>query len=131
MAEIIDRIKLCDDGIRVTLKLTVPCSQAGMRTSSMVGLTRFVSLAMKRRGVETRIVISGGTEPPRTVDPALLKAVSSAVGVPVSRPAEVKVKPAGRFDDVIVGVGKPVAVIVNELLLPTVNVVAVVVMLGA
>jgi site-specific DNA recombinase len=78
MAEIIDRIELCDDGIRVTLKLTVPCSQAGVRTSSMVGLTRFVSLAMKRRGVETRIVISGGAEPPRTVDPALLKAVSRA-----------------------------------------------------
>jgi hypothetical protein len=77
MAEIIDRIELCDDGIRVTLKLTVPCSQAGVRTSSMVGLTRFVSLAMKRRGVETRIVVSGA-EPPRTVDPALLKAVSRA-----------------------------------------------------
>jgi site-specific DNA recombinase len=78
MAEIIDRIELCDDGIRVSLKLTVPCSQAGVRTSSIVGLTRFVPLAMKRRGVETRIVIGGGVEPPRTVDPALLKAVSRA-----------------------------------------------------
>jgi len=76
MAEIIDRIELCDDGIRVRLKLTVPCSQAGVRTSSMVGPTRFVPLAMKRRGVETRIVVSSGAEPPRTVDPALLKAVS-------------------------------------------------------
>jgi hypothetical protein len=35
------------------LKLTVPCSLAGVRTSSMVGLTRFVPLVMKRRGVET------------------------------------------------------------------------------
>ena len=33
---------------------------------------------MKRRGVETRIVVSSGAEPPRTVDPALLKAVSRA-----------------------------------------------------
>jgi len=57
MAEIIDRIELCDDGILVSLKLTVPCSQAGVRTSSIVGLTRFVSFAMKRRGVETRLVI--------------------------------------------------------------------------
>jgi site-specific DNA recombinase len=78
MSEIIDRIELCDDGIRVALKLSVPCSHAGVRTSSIVGLTRFVPLAMKRRGVETRVVISGAFEPPRTVDPALLKAVSRA-----------------------------------------------------
>jgi site-specific DNA recombinase len=44
----------------------------------MVSLTRFVPLAMKRRGVETRIVIGGGAQPPRPVDPALLKAVSRA-----------------------------------------------------
>ena len=78
MSEIIDRIELCDDGLRVTLKLTVSCSQAGVRTSSIVALTRFVPLAMKRRGVETRIVIGCGTEPPRTVDLALLKAVARA-----------------------------------------------------
>jgi hypothetical protein len=78
MAEIIERIELCDDGIRITLKLTVSCSQAGVRTNSIVGLTRFAPLTMKRRGVETRIVISGGNEPPRAVDPALLKAVSRA-----------------------------------------------------
>jgi hypothetical protein len=35
-------------------------------------------MQMKRRGIETRIVISGGNEPPRAVDPALLKAVSRA-----------------------------------------------------
>jgi hypothetical protein len=33
---------------------------------------------MKRRGVETRIVIAAGNEPPRKVDPALLKAVARA-----------------------------------------------------
>jgi len=78
LAEIIDRIELCDDGIRVALKLTVPCSQAGVRTSSMVGLTRFVPLAMKRRGVETRMVFAANNQPPRGVDPALLKAVARA-----------------------------------------------------
>jgi hypothetical protein len=44
----------------------------------MVGLTRFVPLAMKRRGVETRIVFAAGNEPPRRVDPALLKALARA-----------------------------------------------------
>jgi site-specific DNA recombinase len=33
---------------------------------------------MKRRGVETRIVIAAGNEPPRKVNPALLKAVARA-----------------------------------------------------
>src|SRR3984957_13404506 len=33
---------------------------------------------MKRRGVETRIVIAAGDEPPRKVDPPLLKAVARA-----------------------------------------------------
>ncbi len=78
MAEIIDRIELCDDGIRVTLKLTVACSQGGVRTGSMVGFTRFVPLAMRRRGVETRIVFAAGNEPPRRVAPALLKALARA-----------------------------------------------------
>jgi len=34
MTEIIERIELCDDGIRVALKLTVSCSQAGVRTTA-------------------------------------------------------------------------------------------------
>ncbi len=78
MVEIIDRIELCDDGIRVTLKLTVSSSQAGVQTGNMIGVTRFMPLAMKRRGVETRIVFAAGNEPPRRVDPALLKALARA-----------------------------------------------------
>jgi hypothetical protein len=78
MAELIDRIELHDDGIRVALKIQVPCSHAGVRTSSVLGLSRFVPLTMKRRGVETRIVIAAGNEPPRKVDPALLKAIARA-----------------------------------------------------
>jgi site-specific DNA recombinase len=78
MAELIDRIELHDDGIRVALKIQVPCSHAGVRTSSILGLSGFVPLTMKRRGVETRIVIAAGNEPPRKVDPALLKAVARA-----------------------------------------------------
>jgi site-specific DNA recombinase len=78
MAELIDRIELHVDGIRVALNIQVPCSHAGVRTSSILALARFVPLTMKRRGVETRIVIAAGNEPPRKVDPALLKAVARA-----------------------------------------------------
>ena len=78
MVELVDRIELCDDGVRVTLKIRVPCSRAGVQTSSILGLSRFVPLKMKRRGVETRIIIAAGNEPPRKVDSALLKAVARA-----------------------------------------------------
>ena len=50
----------CADGIRGTLKIRVSCSHAGMQTSSILGLSRFVPLKIKRRDVETRIIIAAG-----------------------------------------------------------------------
>jgi site-specific DNA recombinase len=78
MVELIERVELRDDGISVAMKIQVPCSRIGARTSSVLSLSRFVPLRMKRRGVETRIIIAAGDEPPRKVDPALLKAVARA-----------------------------------------------------
>ena len=78
LVELVDRIELCDDGVRVTLKIRVPCSRAGVQTNSILDLSRFVPLKMKRRGVETRIIIAAGDEPSRKVDSALLKAVARA-----------------------------------------------------
>ncbi len=69
-----------DDGITVTLRIEVQCSHAGLRTSSNLDLSRFVPLRMKRRGVETRIIIAAGDDLPRKVDPALLKAVARSRG---------------------------------------------------
>ena len=60
----------------MTLRIEVSCSRAGVRTSSILDLSRFVPLRMKRRGVETRIIIAAGDDLPRKVDPALLKAVA-------------------------------------------------------
>jgi len=74
--EVIDRIQLRDDGISITLRIQVPCSRAGVRTGSILNLSRFVPLRMKRRGVETRIIIAEGDDLPRKLDPALLKAVA-------------------------------------------------------
>jgi site-specific DNA recombinase len=62
----------------VTLKIPVPCWRVGVQTSSILNLSRFVPLKMKRRGVETWIIIAAGSEPPREVDSALLKAVARA-----------------------------------------------------
>ena len=64
LAEVIDRIQLRDDGISVTLRIQVPCSRAGVRTGSILNLSRFVPLRMKRRGVETRIIMAEGNDLP-------------------------------------------------------------------
>jgi DNA invertase Pin-like site-specific DNA recombinase len=74
--EVIGRAELRDDGILVTLSIEVPCSRAGVPTTSVLSLSRFLPLKMKRRGVETRIIIAADNDLPRKVDPALLKAVA-------------------------------------------------------
>ena len=76
LTDVIDRVHMRDDGISVTLKFQVACSQAGVRTNSIFDLSRFLPLRMKRRGVETRIIMTEGEDLPRKVDPALLKAMA-------------------------------------------------------
>jgi site-specific DNA recombinase len=78
MVKLIDRVELRDDGISVTLKVRVPCYRAGVRTSSILALSHFTPLRLRRRGVETRIVVAAGGDLPRNADPALVKAVSRA-----------------------------------------------------
>jgi hypothetical protein len=63
---------------RVTLKVQVPCSRAGVRTSSILSLRGFVPVRLQRRGVETRIIMGAVSDLPRKIDVALLKAVSRA-----------------------------------------------------
>jgi hypothetical protein len=76
LTEVIDRVHMRDDGIAVTLSIQLPCSRAGVLTSSIFNLSRFLPLRMKRRGVETRIIMATGDELPRKVDRALFKAVA-------------------------------------------------------
>jgi hypothetical protein len=73
---IVGKVELRDDDISVTLGIEVPCSRSGVRTTSILNLSRFVPLRMKRRGVETRIILGASDALPRKVDPALLKAVA-------------------------------------------------------
>ena len=81
LVEIVSKVEMRDDGITVTLRIEVQCSRAGLRTSSNLDSSRFVPLRMKRRGVETRIIIAAGDDLPRKVDPALLKAGCAFEGV--------------------------------------------------
>jgi site-specific DNA recombinase len=78
LAEIIERAILSDEGIRVGLKVPVPCATSnGIVVQKTIKLFRFVPLKIKRLGVETRLIINGGDQP-RKPDPALLKALARA-----------------------------------------------------
>jgi ParB-like chromosome segregation protein Spo0J len=44
----------------------------------MVGLSHFVPMKMRRRGVELRLILDGHIDRPPQVDPALLKALARA-----------------------------------------------------
>jgi hypothetical protein len=65
----------------VALKIRPPCARAGVQTSSILGLSRFVPLKMKRRGVETRIIIAAGNEPPRKGRLGIAQSRSACEGV--------------------------------------------------
>ena len=75
---IIERVELKRDGMQITLNLrallpTEPTSDGGAN----LRMTRVVPMQMKRRGVETRLVIPGGEAVPVSrTDPALLRALA-------------------------------------------------------
>jgi hypothetical protein len=74
---IIDRVELKRDGIQITLNLrpllpSDPISDGG----ASLRMTRVVHMHMKRRGVETRLVIPGEAVAVSRSDPALLRALS-------------------------------------------------------
>ena len=78
LVELVEKATLTDEGIRVGLKLPIPCDRPnGTLIRKTLDLFRFVPLKVKRRGVEIRLIINGGDEP-RKPDPALLKAFARA-----------------------------------------------------
>jgi DNA invertase Pin-like site-specific DNA recombinase len=80
LVELVEKAILTDEGIRLGLKIPVPCCRpGGAPLRKVLHLFRFVPLKVKRRGVEMRLIINGGDEP-RKPDPALLKAFARARG---------------------------------------------------
>jgi site-specific DNA recombinase len=73
LVELVEKVVLTDEGIRLALKMLVSCGSPGTSLSEALHLFRFVPLKVKRRGVEMRLIINGG-ERTRKPDPALLKA---------------------------------------------------------
>jgi hypothetical protein len=74
---VIERIELKRDGMQITLNLRalLPPEFVLDRGASL-RMTRVVHMQMKRRGVETRLVVPGETVAVARSDPALLRALS-------------------------------------------------------
>jgi site-specific DNA recombinase len=73
---LIERVELKRDGMQITLNLRamVPAERFPAGGTNLT-IARLVPLQMKRRGVETRLVLQGDVEPSRS-DPALLRALT-------------------------------------------------------
>ncbi|HKM55960.1 MAG TPA: hypothetical protein VJY33_21315, partial [Isosphaeraceae bacterium] len=64
LAELIERVEVSREGVRLSLKLPLPPINAdGGGGVDQVALNKFVSMQMKRRGVEMRLVLEGETTP--------------------------------------------------------------------
>jgi hypothetical protein len=76
---VVDRVDLSESGIRVSLKLPIPETASRLATNPKeLIIARFFPMAIKRRGVEMRLVIEGNRAPAARADSALLKAVARA-----------------------------------------------------
>jgi hypothetical protein len=74
LGEIIERVDLMREGIRLLLKLPIAAEDRN-GTTRHITLARLIPLQLKRRGVETRTVLAGEATPSR-VELPLLKAVA-------------------------------------------------------
>jgi hypothetical protein len=74
--ELIKQVQLTESGLRLTINL--PVVRAGAEPGSIVALSHFVPMRIRRRGVELRLILGGHVHRPPQVDPALLKALARA-----------------------------------------------------
>jgi hypothetical protein len=79
IAELVDRVELRSDGIRVSIKLAIQeVEKSRARLPNQVALARSFPMQLKRRGVELRLIVGGHNRSAAIVDPSLLKAAARA-----------------------------------------------------
>jgi len=79
IAELIERVGLSEEGIRVVVKVPISAGRAaGVSSPNALSLARFFPMKIKRRGVEMRIILDGKDDVLRKIAPALLKAMARA-----------------------------------------------------
>jgi site-specific DNA recombinase len=76
MGELVDRVELGREGIKISLRIS-PGEAVGGSIHADLSLARFVPMEIKQRGVEAKIVLEGDQTASR-VDLPLLKAVARA-----------------------------------------------------
>lgn len=78
LAELVDRVELSRDGIRLSLAVPTTSPEAGEnRNTGSLSLVRIFPMQMRRRGIEMRMVLQGDNSAPR-FDRPLVKAISRA-----------------------------------------------------
>jgi site-specific DNA recombinase len=79
IAELVDRVDLTSDGIRVSIKLPVrDADKSRTLLPDRVAIARLFPMQMKRRGVELRLIVGNQNRSAANVDLSLLKAVARA-----------------------------------------------------
>jgi site-specific DNA recombinase len=79
IAELVDRVELKSDGIRVSIKLAIANAETSRRQlPDQVAIARWFPMRLKRRGVELRLIVGDHNRSAAIVDLALVKAVARA-----------------------------------------------------
>jgi hypothetical protein len=79
LSALIDRVDLDQEGMRLSLKLPSSNAASGAADGSgQLSIKRRVSMQIRRRGVELRLVINGGARASSKTDQSLLKALARA-----------------------------------------------------
>ena len=79
IAELVDRVELKSDGIRVSIKLPIAgAEKSRAQLPDQVAIARSFPMQLKRRGVELRLIVGDHNRSAAIVDLSLLKAVARA-----------------------------------------------------
>jgi hypothetical protein len=80
IAELVDRVELKSDGIRVSIKLPLAgAEKSRAQLSDQVAIARWLPMQLKRRGVELRLIVGDHhNRSAAVIDLALVKAVARA-----------------------------------------------------
>jgi hypothetical protein len=76
---LVDRAELHPDGIRLSIRLPIPTfGKPAASATTHLSLTRQIPLRVRRRGIEMRLVIGGGSGSAPRIDSTILKATARA-----------------------------------------------------
>jgi site-specific DNA recombinase len=79
LKSLLDRAELHPDGIRLSIRLPIPTfGKPKASATTHLSLTRQIPLRVRRRGIEMRLVIGGGSGSAPTIDSTILKATARA-----------------------------------------------------